>query len=80
MSAFSGVRLLLRQLMTCPAVEKILSEGTDVAGTHRNCLASLATAGNRVSLLFHQTRAVTRAVTRLHVAHQSFETIAVDDT
>ena len=54
MSVFSGFRLLLRLLtapkvtnnQTCSAVEKILSDGIKVTGTHNSLRATSAITGN----------------------------------
>ena len=56
MSTFSGFKQLLCWLTISPAVEKILSAGTDVAGTQRKRLASLANVGKRLSCLSHLCR------------------------
>lgn len=50
--AFNELRLLLAN---CPAFEKILSAGTDVATTAKYFLASLLRDGNVCSLFFHQS-------------------------
>ena len=55
-SAFSAVRLVLKLLTISPAAENILSEGTNLAGIQRYCLARIAKVGNHPSLFFHQVR------------------------
>ena len=40
----------------CPAAEKSLSEGAEVAGMHITAFASLAMLGNLDSLSFHHSR------------------------
>lgn len=52
----SGVRLALFLEAMFPAAEKSRSEGVDVAGMHKNDLASDARAGNLASFDFHQDR------------------------
>ena len=57
MSVFSGFRLLLKLLTIKPAVEKIRSDGTEVAGTHSSLRASFVIIGNLSWLDFHHTNA-----------------------
>lgn len=46
----------MRSLFTVsPAAENTLSEGTDVPGMHKYCLARLANLGNRLAFSFHQS-------------------------
>ena len=56
-STFSGDKLFLKFLTMRQAAEKILSDGTEVAGTHSSCLASWATIGKRCSFLLHHSKA-----------------------
>ena len=52
MSTLSGLRLDLLSVTIFPEMEKILSEGTDVAGMHSRFLASLDRVGT-FSAIFH---------------------------
>ena len=57
MLSTSSLDSLFRNLFRrSPAALKILSEGTDVAGTARMRLATVATWGNRCSFFRHQLR------------------------
>ena len=58
MSTLSGLRLALFFVTILPAVENILSDGTDVAGMHNSCLATLDRVGNLSAFSFHHSRAL----------------------
>ena len=57
MSTLSGLRLALFFVTIFPEVENILSEGTDVAGMHNSCLATLDRVGSHSAFVFHHSRA-----------------------
>ena len=56
MLTFFGFRQLLFAVTMFPAVEKTLSEGTDVAVTQSSFLATLAMVWKRSEFLFHQSK------------------------
>lgn len=56
MLTFSVVSAVLNLLTTRPEQEKILSDGTEVPGTHKSCLAAPARWGNWLAFSFHHTR------------------------
>ena len=60
MFTLSGLRLALFLLTIFPETEKILSDGTDVAGMHNSCLASLESKGNLSAFFCHHSRAGSR--------------------
>ena len=53
---FSGFKLALSLLTISPLVEKILSEGTDVAGIDNRRLATFFNRGNRYWFTFHHSK------------------------
>jgi hypothetical protein len=55
MSAVPGLRLARRLLTISPALEKIRSDGTDVAGIERYLMASFFNCGYRSPLAAHQS-------------------------
>jgi hypothetical protein len=56
LSTLSGARRDRLALTMSPAVEKILSLGTEVPGTQRRRFAAFATWGNLHSLVFHHMK------------------------
>ena len=52
-STFSGLRQFRFTSVIVPDTENTLSDGTDVAGTHKSCFASFARRGYLSWLAFH---------------------------
>ena len=51
----SGARRLRFCVATCPATEKMRSDGADVAGMHSTRRANFASCGNSVACVFHHS-------------------------